>query len=191
MLNEKIIVRVGKDEEGRTVGIARQDDTFIFRNPPGPSFEGVEYLTCYKLGQSDFIEPFKSSTESRWLEQEEKYQDYLRELYKRYIPILQAYCRENRYDMELAWSIMEKHGVESNYKGLTLFSLFLRMECRKIEGTDREKNKEDMKYLDQIYEMRMAVAKIFELRSIDDITIESDSIYFKTDYATFMKDYFY
>ncbi|MNI91808.1 hypothetical protein D3C73_1495200 [compost metagenome] len=65
------------------------------------------------------------------------------------------------------------------------------MECRKIEGTDREKNKEDMKYLDQIYEMRMAVAKIFELRSIDDITIESDSIYFKTDYATFMKDYFY
>ncbi|ALP39383.1 hypothetical protein ASL14_26260 (plasmid) [Paenibacillus sp. IHB B 3084] len=189
MLNEKIIVRVSQDEEGKTVGIAWQDDTFIFRNPPGPSFEGVEYLTCYKLGRSDFIEPFKRSTESRWLEQEEKYQVYLQELHKQYIPVLQAYCRENRNDMELAWSIMEKHGIESSYKGLTLFSFFLKMECKKIEGTDREDNEEDAKFLDQIYEMRMAVARIFEVRAFDDM-IETDSIYFKTDDATFMKGYF-
>ncbi|WP_337035790.1 hypothetical protein [Paenibacillus illinoisensis] len=71
MLNEKIIVRV-RDHvpgyEGKTVGFARQGDAFIFRNPLG-NLNDAEYLTCYKLSRSDFVEPFKRSTERQWVEQ--------------------------------------------------------------------------------------------------------------------------
>ncbi|PWW33354.1 MULTISPECIES: hypothetical protein [Paenibacillus] len=90
MLNEKLIVRV-RDQlsgyEGKTVGVARQGDVFIFRNPIG-HLSDAEYLTCYKLGRSDFVEPFKRSTERQWIEQEEKYQEYLNRLSHRFMPIL-------------------------------------------------------------------------------------------------------
>ncbi|RAI99207.1 hypothetical protein DET54_103346 [Paenibacillus pabuli] len=68
MLNEKLIVRV-RDQlsgyEGKTVGVARQGDVFIFRNSIG-HLSDAEYLTCYKLGRSDFVEPFKRSTERQY-----------------------------------------------------------------------------------------------------------------------------
>lgn len=49
--------------KGKTVGVARQGDVFIFRNPIG-NLGDAEYLTCCKLSRSDFVEPFKRSTQS-------------------------------------------------------------------------------------------------------------------------------
>ncbi|KLU54952.1 hypothetical protein BK124_02945 [Paenibacillus amylolyticus] len=48
--------------KGKTVGVARQSDVFIFHSPIG-NFGDAEYLTCCKLSRSDFVEPFKRSTQ--------------------------------------------------------------------------------------------------------------------------------
>ncbi|MHA7584717.1 hypothetical protein ACX12E_30725 [Paenibacillus vandeheii] len=110
MLNEKIIVRVKEHVpgyEGKTVGVARKGDIFIFRNPIG-HLSDAEYLTCYKLGRSDFVEPFKRSTERQWIEQEEKYQIYFNELSERFMPIIEAYWQEDGADVELYWGPTNK-----------------------------------------------------------------------------------
>lgn len=48
--------------KGKTVGVARQSDVFIFHSPIG-NFGDAEYLTCCRLSRSDFVEPFKRSTQ--------------------------------------------------------------------------------------------------------------------------------
>ncbi|QNR70562.1 hypothetical protein IAQ67_29330 (plasmid) [Paenibacillus peoriae] len=184
MLNEKIIVRVNDQVpgyEGQTVGVARQGDVFIFRSPIG-NLEGSEYLACYKLGRSDFIEPYKRSRAHEWAEQEEMYRVYFQQLARRFSPIIQAYCDEGRNDFELCWSIMIAHGVESHYEDLMLFSQFLWRTARELE----EKEPDNLKRIDQVYEMIKAVSKIFEFRA-DYNTIETNSIYFKADDKSFWK----
>lgn len=44
------------------MGVARQSDVFIFHSPIG-NFGDAEYLTCCRLSRSDFVEPFKRSTQ--------------------------------------------------------------------------------------------------------------------------------
>ncbi|SEP33267.1 hypothetical protein [Paenibacillus sp. OK076] len=182
MLNEKIIVRV-RDHvpgyEGRTVGVAHQGDIFIFRNPIG-HLSDAEYLTCFKLGRSDFVEPFKRSTELQWIEQEEKYQVYLNKLSERFMPILEAYWREDGVDKEIYWSMMEKQGIESHCSDLMLFNRFLWRKARELE----EKEPSNVRRIDQVYEMIKCVGKIFEVRA-GHSSIETDSIYFQTEDSIF------
>lgn len=182
MLNEKIIVRVKEHVpgyEGKTVGVARKGDIFIFRNPIG-HLSDAEYLTCYKLGRSDFVEPFKRSTERQWIEQEEKYQIYFNELSERFMPIIEAYWQEDGADVELYWSVMEKQGIESHCADLMLFNQYLWRKARELE----ENESANLRRIDQVYEMIKGISKIFEVRAGHN-TIETDSIYFKTDDSIF------
>jgi hypothetical protein len=80
--------------EGKTVGVARQGDVFIFRSPIG-NLGDAEYLTCYKLSRSDFVEPFKRSKERQWIEQEERYRLCFNGLAERFMPIIEAYWQED------------------------------------------------------------------------------------------------
>ncbi|OPG89589.1 hypothetical protein B2I21_36330 [Chryseobacterium mucoviscidosis] len=132
------------------------------------------------MGRSNFIEPYKRSTEHQWMEQEEEFRVYLGELAKRFSPILQAYYQEDRNDMELAWSLMETHGIKSHHEDVMLFSQYLWREARQLE----EHEPDNVRRIDQVYEMLKAVGKIFEVRAGLG-SVESDSIYLKTDDATF------
>ncbi|MGC6584249.1 hypothetical protein ACPV3A_04660 [Paenibacillus sp. Dod16] len=115
------------------------------------------------------------------MEQEEEYQVYLGERAKRFSPILQAFSKEDRNDMEFAWSLMETHGIESHHEDVMLFSQYLWREVRQLE----EHESDNIKRIDQVYEMLKAVGKIFEVRAGLG-SVESDSVYLTTDDAAFL-----
>lgn len=181
MLNEKIIVRVSNvpGYEGKPVGLARQGDVFIFRSPIG-TFSDAEYLTCYKLSKSDFVEPFKRSTERQWIEQEERYREYFNGLAERFMPIIEAYWQEDRADIELYWTLMEKQGIESHCADLMLFNKYLWRKAGELE----ENKSVNLRRIDQIYEMIKGISKIFEVRA-GYSSVETESIYVKTDDSIF------
>ncbi|WP_339275970.1 hypothetical protein MKY59_03285 [Paenibacillus sp. FSL W8-0426] len=110
MLNEKITVWVREHVpgyEGKILGVARQGDIFIFRNPIG-HLSDAEYLTCYKLGRSDFKSRSSALQSVSGLNKKE----YLNGLSDRFMPILEAFWWEEGADVELYWSVMEKQGRE-------------------------------------------------------------------------------
>lgn len=90
--------------------------------------------------------------------------------------------QEDGADIELYWSVMENQGIESHCKDLMLFNQFLWRKARELEENDPA----NVRRIDQVYEMIKGISKIFEVRA-GHSSIESDSIYFKTDEATFWK----
>lgn len=96
------------------------------------------------------------------------------------MPILEAYWREDGADIENYWSVMEKQGIESHCNDKMLFNRFLWRKARELE----ENEPANVRRIDQVYEMIEGISKIFEVRA-GHSSIETDSIYFKTDDSIF------
>jgi hypothetical protein len=75
---------------------------------------------------------------------------------------------------------MEKQGIESHCADLMLFNQYLWRKARELEKNEPE----NVRRIDQIYEMIKGISKIFEVRA-GHSSIETNSIYFKTEDSIF------
>lgn len=107
---------------------------FYFRSPIG-NLSDAEYLTCYKLSRSDFVESFKRSTELEWIEQESG-TDYLQRTCRTVYAYNRSLLARGWAAVELYWTVMENQSIESHCAELMLFNQYLWRKARELEENE-------------------------------------------------------